>query len=116
MSHWALGRCGIFSFRGRRFVLEGKENISGKPFCSKQNGLIYESLASNHSPPRASPELAFLVAQMPGETFILVGERKISSFLWGIEINGESLREALLSTSRMKESLLFEQASGKSQL
>lgn len=47
---------------------------------------------------------------------VFVGERKTSSFLWGREINGDSLREALLSTSRMKGSLLFEQASGKNRL
>lgn len=60
--------------------MEGKENISGKPFCSEQNRLLCESLASNQSPPWALPGLAFLIAEMPGETFIFVGKRKTSSF------------------------------------
>ena len=79
-THCALGRYGIVWFFLKRFVVEGKENISGKPFCSEQNRLLCESLASNQSPPWALPGLAFLIAEMPGETFIFVGKRKTSSF------------------------------------
>lgn len=46
---WALGPHDIPFFR-ESFVLEGKENVSGKPSCGEQSGLICEYLASNHGP------------------------------------------------------------------
>lgn len=46
----------------------------------------------------------------------LLGKERLPLFYRAQKLMEESLREALLSTSRMKGSLLFEQASGKNQL
>ena len=48
---WALGPHDVpFFLEKEGFVLEGKENVSGKPSCGEQSGLICEYLASNHGP------------------------------------------------------------------
>lgn len=124
VSHWALGLRGIAFFRGRGFVLEEKENISGNAVCNEQNELICESLASNHSPPRALPELASVIARMPGEGFVFVGKRKTSSFLQGTEINGgksergspfyfKNERESVVWTGFRQESALIQLLAGQ---
>lgn len=46
----------------------------------------------------------------------MLGKERLPLFYGAEKLMGESLREVLLSTSRMKGSLLFEQASGKNQL
>lgn len=43
-----FGFCGIVCFRGRGFVLEGRENILGKVFCSKYRGFGFEYLFFNY--------------------------------------------------------------------
>lgn len=76
------------------FVLEGKENVSGKPSCSEQSGLICEYLASNHGP--TVPEECFMFF------WLLLGKERLPLSSGAEKLIGESLREALLSTSRMR--------------
>lgn len=98
VSHCALGLCGIACFRGRGFVLEGRENISGKAFCSKHRGLGSEYPPSNHRPTLSQPELASVIAHMPEESCIFVRRRKTSPIYRAEKLMGKSQREALFST------------------
>lgn len=112
----AFGLWGIACFRERGFVLEEKENSSGKAFCSEQNRPICESLAPNPSPPCALLSWPPLLHKCLEKVSFLLGKERLPLFCGAEKLMRASLREALLSTSGMKGSLLFEQASSKSQL